>query len=56
MDVPGVDAIWRQLFPGRPANYFPRYAASAAHQNGGRFALSESFGIFGDSLSPSERK
>ena len=56
MDVPGVDVIWRQLFPGAPANPFPRYAASAAHQNGGRFALSESFGIFGDSLSPAERK
>ena len=56
MDVPGVDAIWRQLFPGRPANPFPRYAASAAHQNGGRFVLSESFAIYGDSLSPVERK
>ena len=56
MDVPGVDVIWRQLFPGSPANPFPRYAASAAHQNGGRFALSESFGVFGDSLSPAERK
>ena len=56
MDVPGVDVIWRQIFPGSPANPFPRYAASAAHQNGGHFALSESFGIFGDSLSPAERK
>lgn len=56
MDVPGVDAIWRQLFPGRDANPFPRYAASAMHQNGGRFALSESFAIYGDSLSPAERK
>ena len=56
MDVPGVDAIWRQLFPGHPVNPFPRYAASAAHQNGGRFALSESFAIYGDSLSPAERK
>ena len=61
MDVPGVDVIWRQLFPsdgGAPAkvNPFPRYAASAAHQNGGRFALSESFGIFGDSVSPAQMK
>ena len=56
MDVPGVDAIWRQLFPGKDVNPFPRYAASAMHQNGGRFALSESFAIYGDSLSPAERK
>ncbi|MBR3085519.1 MAG: hypothetical protein IKH04_03860 [Kiritimatiellae bacterium] len=87
MDVPGVDVIWRQLFPecgapggralpdsggasrpGEPvgaarraarpafANPFPRYASSAMHQNGGRFALSESFAIFGDSLTPDEMK
>ena len=61
MDVPGVDVIWRQLFPpdgGNPAkaNPFPRYAASAMHQNGGRFALSESLGIFGDSVSPAQMK
>ena len=61
MDVPGVDVIWRQLFPAdgdAPAkvNPFPRYAASAMHQNGGRFALSESFAIFGDSVSPSQMK
>ena len=61
MDVPGVDVIWRQLFPAdgdTPArvNPFPRYAASAMHQNGGRFALSESGGIFGDSFSPAQMK
>jgi len=61
MDVPGVDVIWRQLFPAdgdSPAkvNPFPRYAASAMRQNGGRFALSESFGIFGDSVSPAQMK
>ena len=56
MDVPGVDVIWRQLFPGKDANPFPRYAASAMHQNGGRFALSETFAIFGDSVSPAQMK
>ena len=56
LDVPGVDTIWRQVFPGADVKPFPRYAASAAHQNGGRFALSESFGIYGDSLSPVEMK
>ena len=61
MDVPGVDVIWRQLFPAPPSSPaatspFPRYAASAMHQNGGRFALSESFAIFGNSVSPSQMK
>ena len=61
MDVPGVDVIWRQLFPATGAepaktNPFPRYASSAMHQNGGRFALSESFAIFGDSASPAQMK
>ena len=61
MDVPGIDVIWRQLFPATGdapanANPFPRYAASAAHQNGGKYALSESFGIFGDSVTPAQMK
>ena len=61
MDCPGVDVIWRQLFPptaGRDATTlpFPRYAASAMHQNGGRFALSESFAIFGDGCTPDHMK
>ena len=61
LDCPGVDVIWRQLFPGAPGipartGPFPRYAASAMHQNGGRFALSETFGIFGDSCTPDQMK
>ena len=61
MDVPGIDVIWRQLFPATgdaPAsiNPFPRYAASAAHQNGGKYALSESFGIYGNSVTPAHMK
>ena len=61
MDVPGVDTIWRQLFPATAATPavalpFPRYASSAMHQNGGRFALSESFAIYGDSVTPAQMK
>ena len=61
MDVPGVDVIWRQLFPTTLANpgrqvAFPRYAASAAHQNGTMKVLSESCGIYGDSMTPNEMK
>ena len=59
MDVPGVDVIWRQLWPASVSTAgrqvpFPRFAASAAHYNGGRYVLSESFGIYGDSMSPAE--
>ena len=60
MDVPGVDVIWRQLYPGgsypRVTAPFPRYASSAMRQNGGKYALSETFGIFGDSVSPAQMK
>ena len=61
MDAPGVDVIWRQLMPETPLRDgrilpFPRYASSAMHQNGGSVAISETGGIFGDSLTPEELK
>ncbi len=57
MDVPGVDVIWRQLFSGQPnPNHFPKYASSAAHQNGTRFAFTESFCVFGNGLTPAQMK
>jgi hypothetical protein len=57
MDVPGVDLIWRQLFPGSAQqSNFPVVAATAAHQNGTRFAFSESFCVFGNGLTPAEMK
>jgi hypothetical protein len=56
MDVPGVDVIWRQLFPGRPNHHFPKYASSAAHQNGTRYAFSESFCVYGNGLTPAQMK
>lgn len=61
LDVPGVDVIWRQLFPAdgdKPAVAppFPRYASSAMHQNGGKYAVSETFSIFGDSVTPVQMK
>ncbi|MBO5359271.1 MAG: hypothetical protein J6B25_00365 [Clostridia bacterium] len=56
-DIPGVDVIWRQLYPENKAEnindmngyngFFPRYASSAAAQIGSRFALSEVFGVGG---------
>ena len=57
-DVPGVDVIWRQIdFPrdGRLAcsegnGFFERFASSAAAQTGGTLAVTESFGVYGASL------
>ena len=59
-DIPGIDIIWRQLYPeNRVANidamnayngFFPRYASSAAAQNGTKLAMSEIFGVAGPGL------
>ena len=57
-DIPGVDVIWRQIFPGSQRvnetgmsiaenRLFPRYASSAAAQNGTKYVMSESFGVYG---------
>ena len=59
-DIPGVDFIWRQIYPeNRVTNkddfnayngFFPRYASSAAAQNGTGLALSEILGVAGASV------
>ena len=59
-DVPGIDIIWRQLYPeNRITNidemnayngFFPRYASSAAAQNGTKLAMSEIFGVAGPGI------
>ena len=56
-DIPGVDAIWRQIFPADAAvlegenicqnKFFPRYASSAAAQVGRDDSVSETFGVYG---------
>ncbi len=56
MDIPGVDVIERQLFPGKPNHHFPKYASSAAHQNGTALVLTESFGVYGTGLTPAQKK
>ncbi|MHB0877960.1 MAG: glycosyl hydrolase [Anaerolineae bacterium] len=55
LDVPGVDAIWRQLFPGGRAHHFPKYASSVARQ-AGSVAMSESFAVYGNGLTPAQMK
>ena len=60
--IPGIDLIWQQVqIPkdGKPiveegAPFFPRLASSATHQNGGNLAVSESFAVYGDGLTPDE--
>ena len=61
MDVPGVDVIWRQLFPETSDNPgtrapFPRYASSVAHQQGHMLTMTESFGIYGNAFTPDQMK
>ena len=62
-DIPGVDAIRRQIFPPKGKSglygenkFFPRYASSAASQSGGRHALTESFAVYGCGLSYDEMR
>ncbi|MBE6821472.1 MAG: hypothetical protein E7516_10555 [Ruminococcaceae bacterium] len=59
-DIPGIDVIWRQLYPENKTagkndmnaynGFFPRYASSAAAHNGTKLAMSEVFGVAGPGL------
>ena len=59
-DVPGIDVIWRQIYPESKNirkdefncynGFFPRYASSAAAQIGAKRAMSEIFGVAGVGL------
>jgi hypothetical protein len=56
-DVPGVDAIWRQVFPSKETNHhFPKFASSAMHQNGSALAFTESFCVYGNGITPAQMK
>lgn len=70
MDVPGVDAIWRQIFPGAGEDmrsnlgntrtcrnhFFPRLASSAANQTGGNLSLTESNAVYGAGLTYAQNR
>ncbi|HZL11994.1 MAG TPA: glycosyl hydrolase [Prolixibacteraceae bacterium] len=45
VQIPGIDAIWNQIWPGTIAD-FPKYASSVAHVYGKRKAMSESFAAY----------
>ncbi len=59
-DIPGIDVIWRQIYPETKSRikddmnayngFYPRYASSAAAQNGTNLAMSEVFGVAGPGL------
>lgn len=59
-DIPGIDVIWRQIYPECKVKtkndmnayngFYPRYASSAAAQNGTKLAMSEIFGVAGPGL------
>ena len=60
LDIPGADVIWRQIYPENLIinkddmngynGFFPRYASSAAAQNGKKSAMSEIFGVAGAAI------
>ena len=61
--IPGIDVIWRQIFPGPTVDpeydgidFYPRFASSAAVQSGGILALSESFSVYGDGVTPDQMR
>ena len=65
MDAPGVDTIWRQIFPNADGSsvsdevtttFFPRYASSAAHIGGKDIALSETFSVYGMGMTPEDMR
>ena len=68
MHVPGIDVIWEQIrypYGGRqPVDeaetqrmpFFTRYATSAARQMGRNLALTETYSIYGDGISPDEMR
>ena len=55
-DMPGIDMIWRQIFPGKKNHFYPRFASSASNQIGSLYTLSESYSIFGAGLTYDEMR
>lgn len=46
VQMPGVDAIWHQIWPGEVNPVFPKYASSTAHLNGNLRSFTESFAAY----------
>ncbi len=64
LHAPGIDAIWRQIFPGQDNFCFPQLAASALAQRPAserpgpwpNLTLSESYAVYGYSVTPDEMR
>ena len=68
MQIPGIDVIWEQIrwpYGGRKVTdeeetqkmpFFTRIATSAARQMGRNLALTETYSIYGDGISPDEMR
>ncbi|MGI5818443.1 MAG: glycosyl hydrolase [Armatimonadota bacterium] len=65
LHAPGVDAIWRQIFPGQDNFSFPQFASSAASlrpmAQGGAdqwrgLVLTETYAVYGYSLTPEQMR
>ena len=50
--VPGVDTIWRQIYPGGSHGTFARFASSAAIRNNRKEALCECFNVYTYFITP----
>lgn len=48
--VPGIDTIWRQVFPGQAGGNYVGLASSVSWLRNQRIALSESFAVYGAGL------
>jgi hypothetical protein len=55
VQIPGVDAIWRQVWPGKVSDY-PKLASSAAHLGGRPRAFCEGYAVYGRGLSVEQAK
>lgn len=55
VQIPGVDAIWRQIWYDK-TEYYPKLASSSAHLRGRPRAFTESFAVYGAGLSLAQAK
>ncbi|MBN2697459.1 MAG: right-handed parallel beta-helix repeat-containing protein, partial [Bacteroidales bacterium] len=46
VQMPGVDAIWHQIWPGESVPVYPKFASSAAHLYGKPRSFTESFAAY----------
>ena len=50
--IPGVDAIWRQIYPGKSTGSYANFASGAAIANKRSHALCECFNVYSYALTP----